>query len=169
MHNLKAVTERPEQPGEVRIRPVEACHIADLIRLGTETNLSPWTAGCYLDEIKNTDSVLLRVIADGNMTAGFVAGRIVPAAEPEAGHDAEIYNIAVAESLQKQGLGQLLFDAFAAKCRDREARNIWLEVRESNRRAIAFYEKNGFEPVETRKHFYNDPREHAILMKLALK
>src|SRR5688572_7473833 len=117
MHNLKAVTERSEQPGELRIRPVEACHIADLIRLGSETNLSPWTAGCYLDEIKNADSVLLRIIADDHGTAGFVTGRIVPAAEPRAGNDAEIYNIAVAEPLQKQGLGQLLFDAFAARCR----------------------------------------------------
>jgi ribosomal protein S18 acetylase RimI-like enzyme len=42
-------------------------------------------------------------------------------------------------------------------------------VRESNRKAIAFYEKNGFESVQTRRHFYNDPREHAILMKLTLK
>ncbi|HVF48228.1 MAG TPA: ribosomal protein S18-alanine N-acetyltransferase [Pyrinomonadaceae bacterium] len=169
MHNLKAVTERCEQPAEVRIRPVEACHVADLIRLGLETNLSPWTAGCYLDEIKNIDSVLLRVIADGYSTAGFVAGRIVPATEPQDGSDAEIYNIAVAEPLQKQGLGQLLFDAFAGKCRRRDVGNIWLEVRESNHKAIAFYEKNGFEPVQTRKHFYHDPREHAILMKLALK
>lgn len=153
----------------MRIRPVEAAHVGDLIRIAEETRLSPWTASCYLDEMKNPDSILLRLVAEDNSTVGFVVGRFVTSSEIESSVDAEIYNIAVSETLQKKGFGQLLFNAFAAACHKKRARKIWLEVRESNYKAIAFYEKNGFSRVHTRNHFYNNPREHAILMRLDLK
>jgi ribosomal-protein-alanine N-acetyltransferase len=45
---------------------------------------------------------------------------------------------------------------------------VWLEVRESNHKAIAFYVKNGFEQVQTRPNFYENPREAALLMRLKL-
>jgi len=154
---------------ETRIRPVEAAHIGDLIRIGEETNLSPWTAESYLDEIKNPSAVLLRLISDDNTTLGFVVGRTIAGGEVEIEREAEIYNIAVVEIDQRKGCGQKLFDAFCQICRDNEVTNIWLEVRESNNKALCFYRKNGFKHIQTRPHFYANPREHAILMKLVLK
>ncbi len=151
-----------------RIRSVEPAHIGDLIRIGESSNLSPWSANSYLDELKNPESIMLRLVSDENETVGFIVGRFVIGGEIEIEYDAEIYNIAVIDRLQGNGFGQILFDAFLAKCSDRDVANIWLEVRESNVRAIAFYEKNGFERVQTRSHFYDNPREHAILMRLSL-
>lgn len=152
-----------------RIRRVDSSHIADLIRIGDETNLSPWTAQGYLDEMKNPDSIMLRLENDDNSTSGFIVGRFVIGGEIETVVDAEIYNIAVAEKEQRRGLGQLLLDSFVSDCRKRNTANIWLEVRESNKKAIAFYRKNGFERVQTRPSFYENPREHAILMRLTLE
>lgn len=154
---------------DVRIRPVEALHVGDLIRIADETNLSPWTAQCYLDEMKNDSSIMLRLVGGDNSTIGFVVGRLVVGGEVQPRIDAEIYNIAVKESKQGRGLGQLLFDAFLAACAEREAENIWLEVRESNEKALRFYARNGFAKIQTRKHFYYGPREHAILMRCVLK
>ena len=153
----------------LRIRPIEAPHLADLIRIGEETNLSHWSAQSYLEEIKNSASIMLRIVGEDNTTLGFVVGRIIPGGAIETVLEAEIYNIAVTESEQRRGLGQILFDAFRSECREENAANIWLEVRESNHKAIAFYERNRFERVQTRNHFYENPREHAILMKLELK
>jgi len=153
---------------DVRIRPVEASHVADLIAIGEETNLSRWTAQSYLDEMKNPDSLMLRAVGEDNSTLAFVVGRFVLGGQIEEVTDAEIYNIAVASKEQGRGFGQLLFDAFLTECRKREAANIWLEVRESNAKAIAFYETNGFERVQTRPSFYENPREHALLMRLCL-
>lgn len=152
-----------------RIRPVEAPHIADLMRIAEETNLSPWSAQNYLDELKNPDSIMLRLVADDNSTLGFVVGRIVAGGKIRTQVDAEIYNIAVSCEDQGKGHGQALFDAFVANCGCKNARQIWLEVRQSNRQATAFYERNGFTLVQTRNHFYENPREHALLMKLDLK
>ena len=152
-----------------RVRPVESCHIADLMRIADETNLSPWTAQSYLEEMKNSDAIMLRLVSDDNTISGFVVGRVVGGGSIENRAEAEIYNIAVTTGKQGKGLGQLLLDAFLQAAAERNAIRIWLEVRESNTTAIAFYAKNGFERIQTRNHFYDNPREHAILMRLELK
>jgi ribosomal-protein-alanine N-acetyltransferase len=152
-----------------RIRPVEAPHIADIMRIADETNLSPWSAQNYLDELKNPDAIMLRLVADDNSTLGFVVGRIVVGGQIETQVDVEIYNIAVTSDGQGKGHGQALFDGFVAACGQRNVVQVWLEVRQSNHKAIAFYEKNGFSLVQTRNHFYENPREHALLMKRNLR
>lgn len=159
----------PEDSNSVRVRPVDASHIADLIRIGDETNLSHWSAQGYLEELKNPDAIVLRLEDSENLTIGFIVGRFVVGGIIETSIDAEVYNIAIAESEQSNGFGQLLFNAFVSICMERNAANIWLEVRESNAKALAFYEKNGFERVQTRPSFYENPREHAVLMQLALE
>lgn len=153
----------------LRIRPVEASHIGDLIRISEETNLSPWSAEGYLEEMKNPAAIMLRLVDEENAIVGFVVGRIVLGGEIETRRDAEIYNIAVTAQNQRKGFGQRLFDEFAVKCRKSQVASIWLEVRESNERAIKFYEKNGFGRVQIRSSFYNNPRENALVMRLILK
>jgi ribosomal-protein-alanine N-acetyltransferase len=155
--------------GSVRIRPVDSHHIGDLIRIADETNLSPWTAQGYLDEMKSDDAIMLRLVSDENQTLGFIVGRTVIGGEIDTRLDVEIYNIAIATRYQGNGFGQVLFDAFAEICRKRDVNNVWLEVRESNHNAISFYERNGFTRVQTRRHFYDNPREHALLMRLAMR
>jgi [ribosomal protein S18]-alanine N-acetyltransferase len=153
----------------LRIRNVDAANIADLIRIGEETNLSHWSAESYLDELKNPLAIMLRLVNDLNETVGFVVGRIIMGGAIETGLEAEIYNIAIAKDHHGLGRGQMLFDAFRSESLIKNATNIWLEVRESNNKAIGFYEKNGFARIQTRNHFYENPREHAVLMKLEMK
>ncbi|HEV7700661.1 MAG TPA: ribosomal protein S18-alanine N-acetyltransferase [Pyrinomonadaceae bacterium] len=152
-----------------RICSVECSHIADLIRIGEETNLSPWSAQSYFEEIKNPRSIMLRLVSDENHTLGFVVGRLVAGGDIDVSVDAEIYNIAITTAHQRYGYGQLMLDRFLRECNDKAVENVYLEVRESNAKAISFYRKNGFEQVQTRPNFYNDPREHALLMRLKLK
>lgn len=153
---------------QFRVRPVDSSHIGDLIRIAEDTNLSPWSAQSYLDEMKNPGAVLLRLESPDNLTVGLIVGRIILGGLIDAQTDAEIYNIAVIEAMQRRGLGDALLNAFLDVCRSRQVKNVWLEVRESNAVAITFYERKGFEHVQTRNNFYNDPRENALLMRLEL-
>lgn len=153
----------------MRIGLIRASHIADLISIGEETNLSQWTASNYLEELKNPRAIMRRLAGDDNSTLGFVVGRLVTGNEVETRPDAEIYNIAVRLDQQGQGYGQQLFEVFAKTCRETLVTSIWLEVRESNQKAIRFYEKNGFMRVQTRSSFYENPRENALLMRLVLR
>lgn len=153
---------------EHRIRNIEAAHVGALIALGESANLSPWSAQSYLDELREDRSIMLRLESPENETIGFVVGRIVLAVDDENAVDADIYNIAVDETAKNQGNGQRLLDEFLTRCRESLVRSVWLEVRESNETAINFYKRNGFSAVTTRKHFYTNPPEHALLMRLNL-
>ena len=99
---------------------------------------------------------------------GFIVGRVTPG-QDDGTLAAEVYNIAVKEREQGKGNGQSLLNAFVDRCREREVCSIWLEVRESNRQAIDFYIRNGFENVQKRPNFYKNPVENAVLMRLKLK
>lgn len=153
---------------DVRIRPIDSSHIGDLIRIAEDTNLNRWTADHYVDELKNEQAIMLRLESEANETIGFIVGRIVPAADSDLAVDADIYNIGVEPRHQCLGFGQMLFDALADICREKNVRRIWLEVRETNFEAIRFYERNGFQSVSVRKNFYSDPRENGVVMRCDL-
>lgn len=152
----------------MRFNAIDSSDLHDLIRIADETNLSPWTAESYLSELANPDAVMIRLASEDNETIGFIVGRIIQGGHIDVVAEAEIYNIAVVPARHGCGFGQALFDEFLTACSLRDVRRIWLEVRESNDKAQRFYRRNGFEAVQTRKYFYSDPREHAILMKLEL-
>lgn len=71
----------------------------------------------------------------------------------------EIMKIAVLPEYRNRGVARKLLEKIKIK-------DIFLEVRQSNEPAINFYLKNGFEKISTRKNYYKDNDEDAIIMKL---
>lgn len=71
----------------------------------------------------------------------------------------EILAIATVEEYRNKGIAQELLDKIKTK-------DIFLEVRESNEKAINFYKKNDFKQISIRKGYYSDPTEDAIIMKM---
>lgn len=69
--------------------------------------------------------------------------------------EGELYRIAVLPQYRGQGKGSALMNMFISRC-SREAERIFLEVRASNKAAIALYEKFGFIRIGTRKNYYGD-------------
>lgn len=79
--------------------------------------------------------------------------------------ECEIARIAVAKETRRQGIGQMLFEYMKEICREKNLTRILLDVRKSNRTAIIFYEKNGFETDGVRKLYYGGEHpEDAVLM-----
>ena len=78
--------------------------------------------------------------------------------------EAELLRIGVEPAAQRRGIGRLLMNVFAQHCAEAGTREVYLEVRASNRPAIALYEQFGFEAVGTRKKYYHHPEEDACLM-----
>ena len=71
----------------------------------------------------------------------------------------EILAIATVEEYRNKGIAQELLDKIKTK-------DIFLEVRKSNKKAINFYKKNNFKQISIRKGYYSDPTEDAIIMKM---
>lgn len=98
-------------------------------------------------------------------------GRVIAVVVAMDGHqEVHLLNIAVAQDQQGRGLARELLGILVARCEQQQAEALWLEVRPSNVRARALYERLGFEAVGLRKHYYPaaEGREDAIVMRLAL-
>ena len=91
-------------------------------------------------------------------------GRI---AEPEG----ELLTIAVHPDAQNTGCGSRLMDDFLCKATTMGAREIFLEVADNNRAAIALYLKSGFTEVARRKAYFkpaSGPARAALVFKYSI-
>ena len=77
-----------------------------------------------------------------------------------------LMNIAIAPDKQGNGLGAVLLQFLIDYAKANNELEIWLEVRLSNKRAIALYQKLGFVEVDKRKDYYplENGREDALVM-----
>ncbi len=72
--------------------------------------------------------------------------------------EGEVLRIATLPSFRRQGIGKKLL--LQLLC---ETETVFLEVREKNSSARSLYESLGFFVVGTRKDYYKDPTDNAIL------
>jgi ribosomal-protein-alanine N-acetyltransferase len=99
--------------------------------------------------------------SQSGVVAGFVIAR--------CGDDEwEIENVVVDPKSRRMGIGGLLVQGVLQQARDRGASDVFLEVRESNVAARALYQHLGFREQGRRPHYYRDPEEDALVMKLSL-
>ena len=80
--------------------------------------------------------------------------------------EAEIARIAVDSSQRKQGVGQEILKETCRICKEKGIERLLLDVREGNANARRFYQTFGFEEDGIRKNFYDNPKEHAVLMSM---
>lgn len=80
------------------------------------------------------------------------------------GPDSELLSIATRETEQRKGIGSQLLHAGLDKLTE-NGDQCFLEVRDGNIKARAFYEKHGFKLYSIRKKYYSDG-EDAALYKL---
>jgi ribosomal protein S18 acetylase RimI-like enzyme len=169
------------------IFPLMVRDIPQIINIGGQSNLSKWTYADYADEVKRRDSISLAYksnvdtvsLPDRENISGFIVSRLImPMNSINKKYDSddfqhtgecEILNIAVHPAFRRNGIGRKLFEATVEKCLSQNVESIWLEVRKNNDEAVSFYKKNGFEVIYTRKDYYQNPVDDALVMKAALQ
>lgn len=78
--------------------------------------------------------------------------------------EAHITTLSVHPDFRKKGVAQKILFQIIEDCYKNKIKYITLEVRESNVAAISLYEKNGFKSIGTRKGYYQDNNEDALIM-----
>ena len=140
----------------------------EIMRIQAETGLSFWSKDDYLSELEREDSIFkIARNADENVV-GFALVRLLSGNSDAAKisfDSSEILNIAVRNSFQKRGVGQMIFDEILLSLKEKNVKEIWLEVRASNANAIAFYRKNDFETHFERINYYQNPTENALVLR----
>ena len=76
---------------------------------------------------------------------------------------ADVQTIAVDESARGIGLGRVLLDSLIGEAIRRECTSVMLEVADDNDRAIALYERRGFESISVRRDYYGPSRDARIM------
>lgn len=88
---------------------------------------------------------------------GFVLVRVVA-------DEMEILNLAVEPAARRMGIASSLVSKAIISGRELAAKRAYLEVRESNSAARAFYSFQGFTQTARRKFYYSQPTEDAIVL-----
>lgn len=148
----------------VQIRLMTGTDLERVVEIAAGLKLAPqWPLDAYLAAL-NPAALPSRValVAEDPASAMVVGFAVASLTVPEA----ELETIAVAESVQRQGIARLLFGKTAEMLRHAGATTILLEARASNEPACAFYRTLGFKKEGRRSRYYANPVEDAVLMTL---
>jgi ribosomal-protein-alanine N-acetyltransferase len=141
------------------IRPIKADDIYQIIVIEHSSFSNPYPTDVltFLYE-KYPDTFL--VAEQGGTVLGYIAG--IPSWKE--GH---IVSVAILSSWRRKGIARQLVEELSMIFRELGKKRIKLEVRVSNKAAIALYEKLGFEKQKVIKNYYED-NEDAVMMKKRL-
>ncbi len=144
-------------PRTLEIEPMSLEHIPEVLRIENLCFTTVWPRNAFLNEI--TDNKLAHYFvgrADGKLIAYGGLWVIL--------EDAHITTVAVEPAHQRHGHGERMLIRLLEESIDRGASWITLEVRESNVAAQRLYKKYGFSVVNTRRGYYSDNDENALVM-----
>lgn len=150
----------------IRVRAALPGDVIRLMELARHSvTAAQWHEPQYqsLFSVQESGGPVALVIEDDGEVLGFVAGRSL------AGVEWEIENIAVHGEARRRGLGSHLLGEFLNLVRQKGGRDIFLEVRESNRAARLLYEKWAFVEVGRRKDYYREPFEDALILQFSFE
>ncbi len=150
---------------------MRAADLEQVMEIATSLPDAPhWPQSAYKNAL-NPDSTPRRIalvivpVACAPKPSAVLGFTVISLLPPQA----ELETIAVAAESQRRGLGQQLFHALANELQNAGVREIFLEVRASNRVALGFYRSLGFGQTGRRPRYYTDPVEDALMMNLLLE
>jgi [ribosomal protein S18]-alanine N-acetyltransferase len=115
---------------------------------------TPWSLSMFVLELSKPSGICLAAFAGKDLLGYLVCSRY-----DNAWH---LMNIAVDPDHRREGIARALIAAMLERAG--AGANYTLEVRVSNAPAIALYESYGFRNVGTRRRYYADTGEDAIIM-----
>ncbi|SET98506.1 ribosomal protein S18-alanine N-acetyltransferase [Paenibacillus sp. NFR01] len=146
-----------EQESRLIFRPMKLQDIPEVMEIEHEAFTMPWTAEAFRNELTHNHFAKYMVME--------LDGRIIGYAGMWAIVDeAHVTNIALLQMFRGRKWGERLMDELMKTAVQVGMKSITLEVRVSNEVAQNLYRKKGFRPAGTRRGYYSDNREDALIM-----
>lgn len=146
------------------LRPIGVGDLDVVMDIETRAYGFPWSRGNFIDSLAAGYLAEMLIDADGTPIGYFVA---MPGVD-----ELHLLNVTVHPLWQGRGHSHVLMDAVEARCIERRASTLWLEVRASNERARRLYARRGFAEVGLRRGYYpaaQGRREDAVVMSLEVR
>ena len=137
-----------------------ASELDALLAIENQSFTSPWPRQHFHSEFNQPYSfTLLARLADtpGHEIAGYIIYWLVV-------DELHILNIAVSPCYRRQGIARGLIREVVRLAKKQGIRTAWLEVRPSNTKALSLYQSLGFHTAMTRKRYYSDTGEDALIL-----
>lgn len=129
-----------------------------VLAVEAESFTNPWTRAMYEWELQNREVCHILVVRTPSCrVAGFCAFWLVV-------DEIHVNNVAVRPQFRGKGLGTSLMRRVLTEGRRLGATRATLEARASNTAARRFYEALGFRVTATRKNYYTNPVEDALIL-----
>lgn len=143
------------------IRLMKEEDLTAVMQIEQEVYSDPWCEEMFYKEMEIEGSYILEGTKSSEIIGYYCGIKVLD--------EYSLLNIAVAKDYQGQGYGAMLLDDMIARCRANGVRRCFLEVRKSNKKGINLYSMYGFEITGTRKEYYRNPVEDALLMMLQIQ
>lgn len=139
------------------IEPMVEADVKEVLRIEQQSFSTTWPANAFHQELHD------------NKLAHYYVGRVGDRIVAYGGiwvilEDSHVTTIAVGPEHRGKKYGEMLLLHLLDQAMSRGASWMTLEVRESNTVAQALYRKYGFTTVSTRKGYYSDNNENALVM-----
>ena len=137
------------------IRRLTYADLPQVIALERRAFPTPWSLAMFVLELSKPGGVCLAARRDGTLMGYCICSR----------YDTvwHIMNVAVDPSFRRSGVATSLLLELFERVGDDNAR-FTLEVRTSNAAAIKLYQRFGFRTAGTRRRYYQDNGEDALIM-----
>ena len=144
------------------LRPMREADLPEVMTIEQRAYEFPWTQGVFRDCLLANHPAWVLVESDGTIL-GYAVLSV-------AADEAHVLNLCTSPDVQGRGHGRRLLRAILQLARGRGAQRVFLEVRPSNKPAIALYHDEGFNEIGRRPRYYpaRDGREDALVMALEL-
>ena len=131
--------------------------VAAVATLEEENFSRPWSYDAFYKTLSDENYIVI-IAKDTDALLGYCVLLCT-------GEEADITNVCTAPAARGKGIATGMLAELMEVGESRGVNEFFLEVRESNTPARALYTKLGFEEIGLRKNYYEEPREHAVLMK----
>jgi ribosomal-protein-alanine N-acetyltransferase len=136
------------------IRPLGYSDLPQVIAIERRAFPTAWSLGMFVLELSKPSGICLAAVRDSKLVGYLICARYA-----DVWH---LMNIAVDPAVRGHGVGTALLEQMVARAG--EDASYTLEVRPSNATAIALYERFGFRSAGTRRRYYHDTGEDAVIM-----
>jgi tRNA threonylcarbamoyladenosine biosynthesis protein TsaB len=162
LDNAMAAATGGADPDPVLIEPMTLVHLDAVFHIEQAVQSFPWTRENFFDALHAGYGAW--VARQGNKIVGFCLVMFAPDV-------AHLLLIAVAPEAQRKGVGAVLLHQSERESLEHGVDSLILEVRPSNRKALAFYRRHGFISLSVRKGYYpvgRGEREDALVLQKKL-
>ncbi|MEM4245915.1 MAG: ribosomal protein S18-alanine N-acetyltransferase [Candidatus Bathyarchaeia archaeon] len=153
---------------EFLIRPFKAEDLEAVYLIEKASFKDAWPKQSFLPTGKAEGQIFLVASHKGKVTGYVIAEILKPLRSyPLRGKIARLLNLAVDPHLRRRGLGSMLLKNVEDELKVRDVEEVALEVRGSNRGAVSFYLRHGFQKAGVIPYYYGD--EDALAMTKNLR